>query len=111
MANRRTGEFSEAAKAPAVMSIVLETWWRVASTPGDLADVLLCDRGYKPAFGSLGRAPSFAGRGRGPAWRPERTGPRDRRTIRLMTAFTTKLPCLRDIFPCSMFLALYILYI
>lgn len=45
MGNVRTGEFSEAAKAPAVMAIVLETWWRVASTPGDLVDVLLATAG------------------------------------------------------------------
>ena len=54
MASGRTGEFSEAAKAPAVMSIVLETWWRVASTPGDLVDVLLATAGISLLSGALG---------------------------------------------------------
>jgi hypothetical protein len=45
MGNGRTGEFSEAAKAPAVLSVVLEAWWRVASTPGDLVDILVATAG------------------------------------------------------------------
>ena len=54
MENVRTGEFSEAAKAPAVMAIVLETWWRVASTPGDLVDVLLATAGANLLSGTFG---------------------------------------------------------
>jgi len=57
MGNGRIGEFSEAAKAPAVLSIVLEAWWRVASTPGDLVDVLVATAGaglLSGAFGSRG---------------------------------------------------------
>jgi hypothetical protein len=45
MENERTGELSEAAKAPAVLSIVLEAWGQIASTPGDLVDVLVAAAG------------------------------------------------------------------
>jgi hypothetical protein len=56
MGNRRKGEFSEAARAPAVLSIVLETWWRVASTPGDLVDVLIATAGAGLLTGTLAAA-------------------------------------------------------
>jgi hypothetical protein len=45
MGNTRTGEFSEAAKAPAVLTIVLDIWCKVAATPGDLVDVLVASAG------------------------------------------------------------------
>jgi hypothetical protein len=41
MGNERTGEFSEAARAPAVLSVVLEAWLRLASAPGDLVEILV----------------------------------------------------------------------
>jgi hypothetical protein len=54
MGNGRTGEFSEAAKAPAVLSVVLEAWWKIASTPGDLADVLVATAGAGLLAGTFG---------------------------------------------------------
>jgi hypothetical protein len=45
MRNERTGEFSEAAKAPAVLTVVLDIWCKVASTPGDLVDALVATAG------------------------------------------------------------------
>ena len=45
MGNERTGEFSEAAKAPAVLSVVLQAWLRIASTPGDLVDIVIATVG------------------------------------------------------------------
>jgi hypothetical protein len=52
MENERTGEFSESAKAPAVMSVVLEAWWRIA--PGDLVDILLAAAGADLLAGTFG---------------------------------------------------------
>ena len=54
MGNQRAGEFSEAAKTPAVLSIVLEAWCRVAATPGDLVEVLVATAGAGLLMGTLG---------------------------------------------------------
>ena len=41
-------------KLPAALSVVLEAWWRVASTPGDLVDILLATAGADLLVGTFG---------------------------------------------------------
>ena len=53
MRNVRAGEFSESARTPAVLAVVLDMWWRVASTPGDLVDVLVATAGAGLLMGVL----------------------------------------------------------
>lgn len=55
MGSVRTGEFSESARTPAVLAVVLDMWWRVASTPGDLVDVLVATAGAGLLMGALPR--------------------------------------------------------
>ena len=38
-------DLTQAAEARAVLSVVLDAWWRVAATPGDLVDVLAAAAG------------------------------------------------------------------
>jgi hypothetical protein len=53
MGNVRTGEFSESARTPAVLAVVLDVWWKVAATPGDLVDVLVATAGAGLLMGAL----------------------------------------------------------
>lgn len=46
---------------PAVLAAVLEAWWKIASTPGDIVDVLVAAAGaglLGGAFGAAGTLPS-----------------------------------------------------
>jgi hypothetical protein len=45
MKNWKPNDFTQAADAPTVLSVVLEAWWKVAATPGDLVDVLVATAG------------------------------------------------------------------
>lgn len=64
MGDRRTREFTQGAAAPAVLSVVLEAWWKIAATPGDLVDVLVATAGAGLLAGTLGgrRSPGEAAR-------------------------------------------------
>jgi hypothetical protein len=54
MGNGRKGEFSEAARAPAVLSVVLEAWLRLVSTPSDLVDILVAAASADLLAGTFG---------------------------------------------------------
>jgi len=54
MGDGRTREFTQALEAPAVLSVVLEAWWKIASTPGDLVDVLTAIAGASLLAGTFG---------------------------------------------------------
>jgi hypothetical protein len=59
MGNGRTKQFTQAVEGPALLSVVLEAWWKIGSTPGDLVDVLVATAGASLLSGAFGdRAPS-----------------------------------------------------
>jgi hypothetical protein len=59
MGNGRTKQFTQAVECPALLSVVLEAWWKIGSTPGDLVDVIVATAGASLLSGALGdRAPS-----------------------------------------------------